>query len=588
MGVPSFARVIVEKYKDTHSPVTGEKIDHFFIDFNCIVYNCYAKLDKSNFDTMRNSQIEQKIIKSVVQYLKHLIDTVNPVKSVYIAVDGAAPCAKVQQQRFRRFKTIMLGSLRKQVMKKHNEPETKSWNTSCNIAPGTKFMNKLSQAIEIKIRSGYYSQSKSLKFILSDSNVPGEGEHKYMDLIRHLEKNHNEERIVVFSPDADVIILSLASHKKNIYLLRSTAETDVTKTVYQGLEFYYLHIDNIKKVFIKELIGKDDNKYQVKRLVTDYVLLTTFAGNDFVCPIPYLKIKLDKLRTPMKIYKDLLPEQEDYLVKISPNNEYSLNHDFFLEFMIELSQTEEYKMQGIQKSIHRERKRTTLDQRSKEAEADMSPFEIEMSRIEHKPFYSHFNPLYSLYNKEFDKINYFQQTHLWKENYYQYFFNRDDQPFLNQVVVNYIESLLFVINYYFKGVPSWKWHYKYRIAPLPSDVLNYLENIEDVNSAVVFSADQPLKPLEQLLLILPPQMSHILPNAFSRLMVNKKSPIRDLYPRDFGLDVYPGQKLIYTEPLLPEIDVDRVLKEARAVESQLSKGDQQRNTNQNSPKVIQL
>ena len=60
----------------------------------------------------------------------------------------------------------------------------------------------------------------------------------------------------------------------------------------------------------------------------------------------------------MKIYKDLLPEQEDYLVKISPNNEYSLNHDFFLEFMMELSQTEEYKMQGIQKSIHRERKRT--------------------------------------------------------------------------------------------------------------------------------------------------------------------------------------------------------------------------------------
>ena len=184
----------------------------------------------------------------------------------------------------------MLGSLRKQVMKKHNEPETKSWNTSCNIAPGTKFMNKLSQAIEIKIRSGYYSQSKSLKFILSDSNVPGEGEHKYMDLIRHLEKNHNEERIVVFSPDADVIILSLASHKKNIYLLRSTAETDVTKTVYQGLEFYYLHIDNIKKVFIKELIGKDDNKYQVKRLVTDYVLLTTFAGNDFVCPILCLNV----------------------------------------------------------------------------------------------------------------------------------------------------------------------------------------------------------------------------------------------------------------------------------------------------------
>jgi len=112
-------------------------------------------------------------------------------------------------------------------------------------------MTKLSKAIEAKIRSGYYSKNQSLKFILSDSKVPGEGEHKYMDLLRSLEQTCNEDKIVVFSPDADVIILSMASHKKNIYLLRSTAETDVTKTVYQGLEFYYLHIDNIKKVFIK-------------------------------------------------------------------------------------------------------------------------------------------------------------------------------------------------------------------------------------------------------------------------------------------------------------------------------------------------
>ena len=587
MGVPSFARVIVEKYKDTHSPVTGEKIDHFFIDFNCIVYNCYAKLDKTNFDTMRNSQIEDKIIKSVVQYLKHLIQTVKPEKSVYIAVDGAAPCAKVQQQRFRRFKTIMLGSLRKQLKIKHREPETKSWNTSCNIAPGTRFMSKLSKAIEVKIRSGYYSKNKSLKFILSDSKVPGEGEHKYMDLLRSLENTCNDDKIVVFSPDADVIILSMASHKKNIYLLRSTAETDVTKTVYQGLEFYYLHIDNIKKVFIKELIGKDDNKYEVKRLITDYVLLTTFAGNDFVCPIPYLKIKLDKLRTPMKIYKELLPTQDDYLVKISENNEYSLNHDFFEEFIGELSETEEYKLRGMQKRIHSERKRTTLDQRSKDAEKDMTPFEVEMSRIEHKPFYSKFNPLYSLYNKEFDKINFFQDKPRWKENYYQYFFKRDDPEYLDKVILNYIESLLFVINYYFKGVPSWKWHYKYRVAPLPSDIYNFLQKTEDINQMVVFPQDQPLKPLEQLLLILPPQMSHILPKAFSQLM-HKKSPISDLYPRDFGLDVYPGGKLIYTEPLLPEIDVNRVLAQVATVESQLSKTDKDRNTNNKEPIVIQL
>merc|ERR1711937_837280 len=97
-----------------------------------------------------------------------------------------------------------------------------------------------------------------------------------------------------------------------------------TKKTYVGKEFYYLDIDNIKSVFIKEMIGSDNGEYDVKRIITDYILLTTLAGNDFVVPIPYLKIKLDRLRTPLSIYKSLLDDQEDYLVKINENGEYSL------------------------------------------------------------------------------------------------------------------------------------------------------------------------------------------------------------------------------------------------------------------------
>lgn len=209
MGIPSFARVIVEKYKNTHSGITRDPVDHFFIDFNCIVYNCYASLDKSKFSTLSNAKIENLIIDDVVKYLQRLINLVKPTKSVYIAIDGPAPCAKVQQQRFRRFKTILLTKLRSQIHKKHNVPVEKGWNTSCNIAPGTRFMMKLSKAIASRIKSGYYSKytEKKISFTLSDSNVPGEGEHKYMDLLRDFEKSASDERVVVYSPDADVIVL---------------------------------------------------------------------------------------------------------------------------------------------------------------------------------------------------------------------------------------------------------------------------------------------------------------------------------------------------------------------------------------------
>ena len=57
MGIPSFARVIIEKYKNTHSTVKGEKIDHFFIDFNSIVYNCYGKIDKKKIQKLSDTKI---------------------------------------------------------------------------------------------------------------------------------------------------------------------------------------------------------------------------------------------------------------------------------------------------------------------------------------------------------------------------------------------------------------------------------------------------------------------------------------------------------------------------------------------------
>jgi 5'-3' exonuclease len=585
MGIPSFARVIIEKYKNTHSTVKGEDVDHFFIDFNSIVYNCYGKIDKKKIQKLSDTKIENMIISDVIKYLKHIItETVKPQKSVFIAIDGSAPCAKVRQQRFRRFKGILLADMLKEVKKKNKVEEEKTWNTSCNIAPGTKFMAKLSKNIEKYIKSGDFSShsKKKIKIILSDANVPGEGEHKYMDLLRDMENKNSKESIVVFSPDADVIVLSLASHKNNIRILRTAGDTAKTKILYANQEFYYLIIDNIRKVFIKELI-KVDKGYDEKRMVTDYNLLTTFAGNDFVLPIPYLKVKDDRLRTPMGIYKKLLPELGEHLVLIDKKGEYSLNHKFMLEFFKELSKTEEYRMRNIQKNIHRERKIQVLNQNTVEREMKMEPYEIEFSRIEHKPFYSKFNPLYDKYNKEFDKLNFFQDTEVWKEQYYKYFFGiskknmEEYNDYLENVIINYLESLMFVTNYYLKGEPAWRWYYKYRIAPLPSDIYNFIKNNKDINDRIVFKKTKPIKPLEQLMLILPPQMEHILPKKYGELMVSMDSNILDLYPEGFELDVYPGQKLIYTEPLLPEMDVDRVLEETKKVEKSLTASEKKRN-----------
>ena len=109
-----------------------------------------------------------------------------------------------------------------------------------------------------------------------------------------------------------------------------------------------------------------------------------------------------------------------------------------------------------------------------------------------------------------------------------------------------------------------------------------------INKKIRFHKGQPIKPFDQLMLILPPQMSKILPVHYINLMLQNNSPIKHLYPNKFELDVYPGQKLIYTEPILPNLDVISVTKETKKIESTLSKTDKNRNTILNKPFEIIL
>lgn len=48
---------------------------------------------------------EEQIIERVIEYLLELVRVANPKKFLYIALDGVAPRAKINQSRDRRFKS---------------------------------------------------------------------------------------------------------------------------------------------------------------------------------------------------------------------------------------------------------------------------------------------------------------------------------------------------------------------------------------------------------------------------------------------------------------------------------------------------
>ncbi len=296
----------------------------------------------------------------IFKYIDRIMGMIRPRKLLYLAIDGVAPRAKMNQQRSRRFRAAMEAN--QKAAREMEELESadedddlvEPFDSNC-ITPGTPFMKLVSDGLKYYTveRMNNNSAWKDIKVIFSDASVPGEGEHKIMDYIRRqrLDPSYDPNtKHVIYGLDADLIMLSMATHEPYFKVLRedvfaeernrsnncrkcgqpghwadsctNTAQAtsqNEDKKEYKLIEkpFIFLDIPMLREYLEAEMKPAGDLPYRFNadRAIDDWIFLCFFVGNDFLPHLPSLEIREGAIDILIDIYKQNASQLGGYICK---------------------------------------------------------------------------------------------------------------------------------------------------------------------------------------------------------------------------------------------------------------------------------
>ncbi|RCN26209.1 XRN 5'-3' exonuclease, partial [Ancylostoma caninum] len=139
MGVPKFYRWISERYPCLSEVISDTEIpefDNLYLDMNGIIHNC----SHPNDDDVKFRISQEQIFADIFAYIDKLFNIIRPKKVFFLAVDGVAPRAKMNQQRARRFMSARTAEeqLQAHLRKGEELPKEKRFDSNC-ITPGEFF-----------------------------------------------------------------------------------------------------------------------------------------------------------------------------------------------------------------------------------------------------------------------------------------------------------------------------------------------------------------------------------------------------------------------------------------------------------------
>lgn len=380
MGVPAFYRWLSEKYPKIIEDVLEQRVqtssgsnrlpfdwsgpnpsglecDNLYIDMNGIIHPC------SHPEHGPQPTCEEEMFENVCRYVDRLVRVMRPRQMLYLAIDGVAPRAKMNQQRARRFRSAQEArenreleeNVRQELLKGGQKipPTKKAWDSNV-ITPGTSFMVRLSEFLRFYVRKRLTEDEswQHLRVIYSDASIPGEGEHKIMSHIRlqRSQAGYDPNLVhILHGLDADLIMLALATHETYFYISRElvlfgrkSQEQLEQRQLESGFKDAQRIMDEeagIEAMELEENQGKPLQRVSIpilreylanefaeclqpgrlpfpvslERLIDDVVFMCFFVGNDFLPHLPSLDIRDGALDYLFNVYKRVLPTMGGFI-----------------------------------------------------------------------------------------------------------------------------------------------------------------------------------------------------------------------------------------------------------------------------------
>lgn len=490
---------------------------------------------------------------------------------------GPAPRAKLNEQRKRRF----------DPSRSRTEGDDTVQFDLLKITPGTQFMLELSDRIKRAVEAKRQDNEnwKHLDVVFSGPDVEGEAEHKLMDYMRAKPENLKWMKThthCFFGNDADLALLALVTHAERFDIVRKVtarhrlansvgssstaiASTDAATSSSVATEaaapaedaeptapaeeaagadettedqttdaeavedaeeekdakpkdvFEKMPVTSLRGIMRSELQKRDElqKKMQsdpniLERAIDDFILLCLFIGNDFMPSVPKLEIKDDGLNALISVYKT------------------------FLLMRMKNPKVEPYIMGS-------------------------------KGQISWEALQQYFQFVYDTNKARFEETSKERNAAL------QALFGTisPSQEAIQSWCRDYLKTLQWVVNTYYRGCPSWSWCFPYASAPFIGDLLKFLPVLQrELKSnlpSLKFDLSQPLAPLQHLLAVIPPENHYLLPTCYAAFVSGHNS-------------FWPSKENRTTAPLLTEEVVSEMIKKcAEEYDQKLTDGEKERN-----------